>query len=76
MSEELEISIEKKIRITELLPVLMKHPNLMKYFDLKSDSLLDEKIAVLESLSEGREIEEIPNFYEVFELLPKEEMWD
>ena len=69
-------TIEKQIRITELYPVLMKHPNLMKFFDLKSDKLLDEKIEVLESLEAGKNIKEIPGFYNVFELMPKEGLWD
>lgn len=69
-------TMEKQIRITELYPVLMKHPNLMKFFDLKSDKLLDKKIEVLESLEAGKNIEEIDGFYDVFELMPKEGLWD
>ncbi len=76
MSRIWDSDIEKRIRITELFPVLMKQPGLMKYFDLNSDKLLDEKIAVLESLEAGKEIEDIPGFYEVFEMLPKDGMWD
>ena len=49
---------------------------IMKYFDTDSDKMLDEKIQVLEALKAGKSIEEIPNFYDVFELLPKEGIWD
>ena len=37
---------EKQVRIAELFPVLMKYPNLMKFFDIRSNKLLDEKIDV------------------------------
>ena len=68
--------MEKQIRITELYPALMKHPNLMKFFDLKSDKLLYKKIEVLESLEAGKNIEEISGFYDIFELMPQEGIWD
>ena len=45
---------EKQVRIAELFPVLMKYPNLMKFFDIRSNKLLDEKIDVLEKLSAGK----------------------
>lgn len=69
-------NIEKKIRIADLYPVLLQYPMLIKYFDLNSDELLDEKIAVLEMVKAGKNISEIPDFYHVFELLPKDMHWD
>lgn len=69
-------SIEKKMRIVDLYPVLLQYPMLIKYFDLNSDELLDEKIAVLEMIEAGKSISEIPDFYGVFELLPKDMHWD
>lgn len=69
-------SIEKKMRIVDLYPVLLQYPMLIKYFDLNSDEMLDEKIAVLEMVEEGKSISEIPDFYSVFELLPKGMHWD
>lgn len=48
----------------------------MKYFNLDSDELLDEKIEVLTQIKEGKTIEEIPNFYKVLEDLPEDDMWD
>lgn len=68
--------IEKKVHISELLG---KVNDLLvnKFFDLDSDELLDEKIEVLTALKEGKLISEIPNFYEILELYPKDdEHWD
>lgn len=47
-----------------------------KFFDDESDEMLDEKIEVLTALKEGKPIGEIPKFYDVLELMPKNEMWD
>lgn len=48
----------------------------INYFDPDSEKLLDEKIAVMNALKAGKTIEEIPDFYKVLELLPKEGIWD
>ena len=48
----------------------------MKYFNLDSDELLDEKIEVLTQIKEGKTIAEIHNFYKVLEDLPEDDMWD
>ena len=48
----------------------------MKYFNLDSEELLDEKIEVLTQIKEGKTIAEIPNFYKVLEDLPEDDMWD
>lgn len=48
----------------------------MKYFNLDSNELLDEKIEVLTQIKEGKTIAEIPNFYKVLEDLPEDDMWD
>ena len=69
-------NVEKQMKIAELYPELMRFPNLFKYFDLFSDKLLDEKLLVLQSLAEGKEIKDIEGFYEIFELLPKDAKWD
>lgn len=68
--------IEKHLKIDELFPYLSEVPMLIEYFDDESDEMLDEKIQVLEALKDGKNISEIPNFYDVFELLPKEGLWD
>ncbi len=68
--------IEKHLKIDELFPYLSEVPMLIGYFDDESDEMLDEKIQVLEALKDGKNISEIPNFYDVFELLPKEGLWD
>ncbi len=46
------------------------------FFDVDSDKMLDEKIEVLTALADGKTIAEIPKFYDVLELMPKNEMWD
>ncbi len=52
-------------------------PMLQKFFDLNSDELLDEKIEVLTALKEGKTISDIPNFYKILELYPKDNThWD
>lgn len=66
--------MKKKNRIIELIFSLAV-PEL-KYFDLDSDKMLDEKIEVLEALKNGKTIGEIPKFYDVLELMPKEGIWD
>ena len=46
------------------------------FFDFESEEMLDEKIEVLTLLKEGKSIGEIPNFYDILENLPKNDMWD
>lgn len=67
--------MEKQMQIIELLPYADGFPE-MKFFDLESDELLDEKIEVLEAIKSGKTISEIPKFYDVLELMPKDGMWD
>lgn len=66
--------MEKQVQIMDLLPYAIGIPE-MKYFNLDSDKLLDEKIEVLTQIKEGKTIGEIPNFYKVLEDLP-DNMWD
>lgn len=65
----------KKIKIMRLL-LEVDNYEIYKFFDDESDEMLDEKIEVLTALKEGKTIAEIPNFYDVLELYPKNEMWD
>ena len=67
--------IEKMLKVEELYTEVFGIPEL-KYFDLSSEDLLDEKIEVLTQLKKGKKIGEIPNFYEVLEKLPKDGIWD
>lgn len=67
---------EKKIRILDLLfeidDVVFK-----QFFDIDSEEMIDEKIEVLEKLASGVVPADIPNYYKVLELYPKEgEIWD
>lgn len=76
MSEE-EYQIEsKKYQINNLLMEVDFAP-FEQFFDLESNQLLDEKIAVLTALKKGKQITDIPNFYDVLELYPEEGThWD
>ena len=69
--------IEKGVKVRELFFEVDFPPMLTQFFDLDSDRLLDEKIEVLTELKEGKQISEIPNFYDILELYPKDgEHWD
>ena len=58
--------------LTEVSDVLVD-----RFFDLDSENLLDEKIEVLTALKNGKQIADIPNFYDILELYPKNgEHWD
>lgn len=65
---------EKKEKIRDLFYDVYQPE--FKYFDLDSDKLLDEKIEVLEALKKGKTIYEIPNFYDVLELMDFNQHWD
>ncbi len=66
--------IMKKEKIRDLLCEVYQ-PEL-QFFDRDSEERLDEKLEVLEALKAGKEIGQIPNFYDVLELMPKDGMWD
>lgn len=69
--------IKKKTQIVDLWFNVDFPPMLMQFFDLDSDRLLDEKIEVLTALKEGKQISDIPNFYDILELYPKDGIhWD
>lgn len=63
--------IEKKVHISELLS---KVNDLFvdKFFDFNSDELLDEKIEVRTALSKGKHPADVPRYYDILELYPKE----
>lgn len=67
--------LEKQIEVTSLL-LRADLGRFAKYLDLDSTELLDEKIRVLSEVLDGRPIDEIEGFYDIFELLPKEGIWD
>lgn len=69
-------TIAKHMKISELLIDNIGIPEL-RFFDIASETMLDEKIKVLTALREGKSIEDIPNFYDVLELMPgKNKHWD
>lgn len=69
--------IEKGVKMRELFFEVDFPPMLTQFFDLDSDRLLDEKIEALTALKEGKQISDIPNFYDILELYPKDGThWD
>lgn len=66
---------KKKLKVMDLLfavdDLLVK-----QFFDIESDKLLDEKIEVLSALKKGVAPADIPKYYDVLELYPKDQMWD
>ena len=71
---EIKIIMQKE-RIRDLMFDVYE-PEL-RFFDIESNELLDEKIEVLEALKAGKEIKDIPNFYKILELMPGDgQMWD
>lgn len=67
---------EKVIRIMDLL-FEIDDTVFKKFFDIESTEMLDKKIEVLEKLANGTVPAEIPEYYEVLELYPKQgEIWD
>ena len=67
--------LEKLLKIGELLAYSFGVPE-MKYFNVESEELLDEKIEVLTQIKDGKAIKDIPNFYKVLEGMPTEGIWD
>lgn len=66
---------EKKILIMQLI-IEIDEP-LLRFFDINSNKMLDKKIKVLTELKEGKLISEIPEFYDVLELYPTNNvLWD
>lgn len=47
-----------------------------RFMDTTSEKLLDEKIEVLTALVNGVMPADIPQFYDVLELMPKTGIWD
>ena len=69
-------TIEKKVQIMDLLFDVADY-EVSKFFDMESDKMLDEKIEVLTALKEGKPIKDIPKYYDILELMPKNgEIWD
>jgi len=67
------------VRKEQIFDLLMSVDDdlIRRYFDPDSDELLDEKIEVLTSLlKEGKTISEIPKYYDILELIPKDQHWD
>ena len=69
--------IEKHLKINNLL-IEVSDLLVNKFFDSDSNEMLDEKIEVLEKLKKCIPPANIPNYYQVLELYPKnnEEIWD
>ena len=67
---------EKIVKIYDLLAKVDDRLVEM-FFDIESEEMLDEKIEVLTDLVNGKKPSEIPNYYKVLELYPKDDqIWD
>lgn len=66
---------EKYIQVLDLLEQV-DDPLVHRFFDMNSEELLDEKIQVLTALADGTSPADIPNYYDVLELMPKDQHWD
>lgn len=76
MSTQISQDDLKQIKILRLMADAAKEP-LLKFFDIDSKERLDEKIEMLTALKEGKTISEIPNFWDLLELMPSNGgMWD
>ncbi len=68
--------LEKVELIYDLLPKV-QDPLVQRFFDSDSEEFLDEKIEVLQALVKGKTPGEIPKYYDILELMPKDnEHWD
>lgn len=68
---------EKVIKVYRLLAEVDFPQPYAQFFDVESGKLLDDKIEVLQALKDGKTIGEIPKFYDVLELMPKNgDLWD
>ena len=73
----LDEKTKKHMKINELYMYAVGDRLYNLFFDLDSDEMLDEKIQVLTDLKNGKTPGEIPNYYKILELYPKNgEMWD
>lgn len=69
----------KMIQVLNLYVEVMLEDRLVaKFFDLNSEELLDLKIEVLTKLKNGIPPQDIPEYYQILELYPKDDMdlWD
>lgn len=67
--------LSKRIEVVDLF--MQAHlGRLASYFDLDSTENLDDKIRVLREVIEGKPLDEIDGFMGIFELLPKDGLWD
>lgn len=76
--EENELE-EKIMKIRMLYLKARLKVRLLKFFDIDSDEMLDEKIKVLTDINNGKNIGEIPNFYDILENYPVNDgtyMWE
>lgn len=68
--------VSKWMKMQELL-LIVRDELVLKFFDVESDTMMDEKIEVLENLAAGTPPNEIPNYYKVLELYPEDgAIWD
>lgn len=64
---------EKQKKIKKLWEQASYNTLIERFFDLKSNKMLDEKIDVLQRYLNGEPPGKIPNFFDVLEFMPKDE---
>lgn len=69
--------IKMRMEMEDLLDQI-KDPLFLRFFDRSSDELIHEKIKVMKMILEGKQISDIPMYYDVLELYPKDTTtrWD
>lgn len=70
LPEEEQKIIKKQNKIAQLFfdPKTNFPDMLMQFFDFDSEKMLDEKIAVLTEMQNGKSYADIPHFYDILEL--------
>ena len=78
MTEQEKVSYLYKIIV---LALESGNSLVLKFFDFHSEKMIDKKIEVLTRLANGETISQIPEFYDILELYPKDTshktiLWD
>lgn len=71
--------MNKREKIMKLRELYFKFSDnlVLQFFDWDSEKMLDEKLEVFQALAEGKTPIDIPKYYDVLELYPKDgALWD
>jgi hypothetical protein len=73
------VQLENVLKVMKILMLLNKVDDdlVRKFFDVDSEKMLDVKIDVLTKLAHGTPPTDIPQYYDILELMPKDNtLWD